>query len=72
MKDRNSSKDSNGGKQKDLSDETDRIATISAARLKRIEEIWKAMNAGVYRVDGQRIAEKMVSDAVRRLRERMR
>ena len=72
MKDRNSSNNSNGGNNKDLSDEADRIANISSTRLKRIEEIWKALNAGVYRIDGQRIAEKMVSDAVRRLRERVR
>jgi anti-sigma28 factor (negative regulator of flagellin synthesis) len=56
-----------------LFDEAGRaVAILSASRLRRIEEIREALKAGTYRIDGRQIAEKMVSDAVRQLRERIR
>jgi len=56
-----------------LFDEAGRaVAILSASRLRRIEEIREALKAGTYRIDGRQIAEKMVSDAVRQMRERIR
>jgi len=56
-----------------LFDEAGRaIAILSASRLRRIEEIREALRNGTYQVGGRQVAEKMVSDAVRRLRERIR
>ncbi len=56
-----------------LFDEAGRaVAVLSESRFRRIEEIREALKAGTYRIDGRRIAEKMVSDAVRQLRERIR
>lgn len=56
-----------------LYDEAGRaVAILSASRLRRIEEIREALKDGSYRIDGRQIAEKMVSDAVRLLRERIR
>ena len=48
------------------------VDILSATRLRRIEEIRAALRAGTYRVDGRLVAEKMVSDAVRELRIRIR
>ncbi|MEW6718864.1 MAG: flagellar biosynthesis anti-sigma factor FlgM [Thermodesulfobacteriota bacterium] len=48
------------------------VAILSAPRQRRIEEIREALRNGTYRVEGRRVAEKMVSDAVRLLRERIR
>lgn len=48
------------------------VAILSASRIRRIEEIREALREGTYRIEGRLIAEKMVSDAVRRLRERIR
>ena len=54
-----------------LLDETRRaIDVLSESRSRRIEEIRSALRAGTYRVDGRQVAGKMVSDAVRELRER--
>jgi len=51
--------------------EADRaVVLLSGNRLRRIREIREALRNGTYRVDGRLVAEKMVSDAVRRLRER--
>jgi anti-sigma28 factor (negative regulator of flagellin synthesis) len=51
--------------------EADRaVVLLSGARLRRIRAIEEAFRNGTYRVEGRRVAEKMVSDAVRRLRER--
>ena len=72
MKDWDFSKNFGGGR-KQLDDDAVRaVAVLSLARIKRIEDICKAMNEGSYQIVGQRIAERMVSDAVRCLRERMR
>jgi anti-sigma28 factor (negative regulator of flagellin synthesis) len=66
-------KSSNNGNWGHLFDEAGRaVAILSASRLRRIEEIREALRTGSYRVDGRQVAEKMVSDAVRRLRERIR
>lgn len=66
-------KGSDSGNWGHLFDEAGRaVAVLSASRLRRIEEIREALKAGTYRIDGRQIAEKMVSDAVRQLRERMR
>ena len=61
------------GKWGALLDETQRVIDVlSAGRARRIEEIRSALRDGTYRVDGKRVAGKMVSDAVRELRERAR
>ncbi len=66
-------KDSDNGSWGHLFDEAGRaVAILSASRLRRIEEIREALRNGTYRIEGRRVAEKMVSDAVRRLRERIR
>lgn len=66
-------KGSDNGNWGRLFDEAGRaVAVLSASRLRRIEEIREALKAGTYRIDGRQVAEKMVSDAVRLLRERMR
>ena len=66
-------KDSDRGDWGVLSAEAHRAVDIlSATRLRRIEEIRAALDAGIYRVDGRLVAEKMVSDVVRELRARMR
>jgi len=64
---------SDRGKWGALLDET-RLAVdvLSGGRARRIEEIRSALRNGSYRVDGQQVAGKMVSDAVRELRERPR
>jgi Anti-sigma-28 factor, FlgM len=48
------------------------VGILSATRIRRIEEIREALRQGTYRIDGRQVAEKMVSDAVRQLRERAR
>jgi anti-sigma28 factor (negative regulator of flagellin synthesis) len=64
---------SDRGKWGALVDETCRaVDALSEGRSLRIEEIRSALRDGTYRVDGKRLAEKMVSDAVRELRERPR
>jgi anti-sigma28 factor (negative regulator of flagellin synthesis) len=61
------------GKWGALVDETRRaVDALSEGRTRRIEEIRSALRDGTYRIDGRRLAEKMVSDAVRELRERPR
>ncbi len=66
-------KSSDNGGWSRLFDEAGRAVTVlSASRLRRIQEIREALREGTYRVDGRLVAEKMVSDAVRRLRERIR
>ena len=53
--------------------EADRaVVLLSGSRMRRIREIQDALRNGTYRIDGRLIAEKMVSDAVRMLRERPR
>ena len=54
-----------------LLDETRLVVDVlSGGRARRIEEIRSALRDGTYRVDGKQVAGKMVSDAVRELRER--
>lgn len=61
------------GKWGALLDETQRVIDVLfEGRSRRIEEIRSALLDGTYRVDGRRVAGKMVSDAVRELRERSR
>ena len=62
---------SDRGKWVALLDETRRaVDVLSEGRARRIEEIRSALRDGTYRVDGKQVAGKMVSDAVRELRER--
>ena len=62
---------SDRGKWDALLDETRRaVDVLSEGRARRIEEIRSALRDGTYRVDGKQVAGKMVSDAVRELRER--
>jgi len=66
-------KESDHGKWGALFDEAHRaVDVLSATRLRRIDEIRAALDAGIYRVDGRLVAEKMVSDVVRELRARRR
>ena len=56
-----------------LLDETRRaVDVLSEGRARRIEEIRSALRDGMYRVDGAQVAGKMVSDAVRELRDHPR
>ena len=73
MKYRGSSNGSDDGNLKCSSGEAcQKVTALSSSRLQRFENIWKALKAGTYNVDGRQVAEKMVSDAVRRLREQTR
>jgi len=64
---------SDRGKWGALLDETQRVIDVLfEGRNRRIEEIRSALRDGTFRVDGRRVAGKMVSDAVRELRERSR
>ena len=73
MKDHGSSKGSGDGNMKRPPGKAQQtVAILSASRLRRFEDICKALKAGTYNVDGRQIAEKMVSDAVRCLREQTR
>ena len=66
-------KESDRGKWDALFAEAHRaVDVLSATRLRRIEEIRAALDAGAYRVDGRLVAGKMVSDVVRELRQRIR
>ena len=66
-------KASDRGKWGALVDETRRaVVVLSEGRARRIEEIRSALRGGTYRVDGKQVAGKMVSDAVRELREHSR
>jgi anti-sigma28 factor (negative regulator of flagellin synthesis) len=70
---RGSLRSSDNGSWGQLFDEAGQaVAILSVSRIRRIEEIKEALKEGRYRIDGRQIAEKMVSDAVRRLRERIR
>lgn len=56
-----------------LLEETRRaVDVLSEGRSRRIEQIRSALRDGTYRVDGRQVAGKMVSDAVRELRDRLR
>jgi hypothetical protein len=72
LKDWNFSNGSGGVWNRLPDDAAQAVAFLSLSRMQRIEQICKAMNEGMYRIEGQRIADKMVSDAVRCLRERIR
>ena len=64
---------SDRGKWGALLDETRRaVDVLSEVRSRRLDEIRTALREGTYRVDGRQVAGKMVSDAVRELRERPR
>lgn len=64
---------SDRGKWGELLDETRRaVEVLSEGRVRRIEAIRSALRDGTYRIDGRQVAGKMVSDAVRELRERPR
>ena len=64
---------SDRGKWGALLDETRRaVVVLSEARSQRVDEIRSALRDGTYRIDGRQVAGKMVSDAVRELRERPR
>ena len=63
-------KDSDRGKWGVLLEETRRaVDVLAGGRARRIEEIRSAIRNGTYRIDGKEIAGKMISDAVRELRE---
>ena len=64
---------SDRGKWGALLEETRRVVDmLSEGRSRRIEKIRSALRDGTYRVDGRQVAGKMVSDAVRELRDRLR
>lgn len=64
---------SDRGKWGALLDETRRaVDVLSEGRTRRIEKLRSSLRDGTYRVDGRQVAGKMVSDAVRELRERPR
>lgn len=64
---------SDRGKWGALLEETRRVVDVlSEGRWRRIDEIRSALRDGTYRVDGKLVAGKMVSDAIRELRERPR
>lgn len=48
------------------------VDALPEIRVEKVGRIQAAVDAGTYRVDGGRVAEKMVSDAVRELRNRTR
>lgn len=48
------------------------LDTLPEVRVEKVERIQAAMDDGAYRVEGQQVAEKMVTDAVRELRNRTR
>ena len=64
---------SDRGKWGALLDETRRaVDVLSEGRTRRIEKLRSSLRDGTYRVDGRQVAGKMVSDAVRELRDRLR
>ncbi len=48
------------------------LDALPEVRVEKVERIQAAMDDGAYRVEGQQVAEKMVTDAVRELRNRTR
>jgi anti-sigma28 factor (negative regulator of flagellin synthesis) len=48
------------------------VDALPEIRVEKVGRIQAAVDAGTYRVEGGRVAEKMVSDAVRELRNRTR
>ncbi|GAB4233202.1 MAG: hypothetical protein OHK0028_08880 [Deltaproteobacteria bacterium] len=48
------------------------IDALPEIRVEKVGRIQAAVDSGTYRVEGGRVAEKMVSDAVRELRNRTR
>jgi len=71
LKDRGSSNGSgNGGMKRPSGKVCRNVSVLSASRVQRFEDIWKEFKSGSYKVDGRQVAEKMISDAIRRLRER--
>ena len=48
------------------------LDALPEVRVEKVERIQAAMDDGDYRVEGQQVAEKMVTDAVRELRNRTR
>lgn len=49
-----------------------RAGEIPEVRVEKVEEIRSAVDGGTYRVEGEKVAEKMVADAVREIRNRHR
>lgn len=45
---------------------------LAGLRVEKVGEIQSAMESGNYRVEGQKVADKMVTDAVREIRNRTR
>jgi len=73
VKDRDSSDSSgNGGLKRPSGKACQDVSVLFASRVRRFEDIWKEFKSGSYKVDGRQVAEKMISDAIHRLRERMR
>ena len=48
------------------------LAALPEVRVEKVGRIQAAMDVAAYRVEGQQVAEKMVTDAVRELRNRTR
>ena len=48
------------------------LDALPEVRVEKVERIQAAMDGGAYQVEGQQVAEKMVTDAVRELRNRTR
>jgi len=48
------------------------IDALPEVRVEKVGRIQAAMDDGTYRVEGEQVAEKMVTDAVRELRNRIR
>jgi flagellar biosynthesis anti-sigma factor FlgM len=48
------------------------LDALPEVRIEKVGRIQAAMDNGAYRVEGQQVADKMVSDAVRELRNRTR
>ena len=48
------------------------LAALPEVRVEKVGRIQAAMDDGAYRVEGQQVADKMVTDAVKELRNRTR
>jgi flagellar biosynthesis anti-sigma factor FlgM len=48
------------------------IDALPDIRVDKVAQIQDTMEKGMYRVDGEKVAEKMVTDAVREIRKRTR
>ena len=48
------------------------LDALPEVRVEKVERIQAAMDDGAYQVEGKQVAEKMVTDAVRELRNRTR